>query len=107
MRNDGVPIVGFTWYSITDQMDWDTTLRENNGNVNALGLFDLHRNIRPVGKAYQKLIAEWKDVLPTRSICLRVPLDMPDPADDLQAREQQQQIREMDSRSSTDPAVDQ
>jgi hypothetical protein len=24
VRNDGVPIVGFTWYSLTDQMDWDT-----------------------------------------------------------------------------------
>ena len=31
VRNDGVPIVGFTWYSLTDQVDWDTALRENNG----------------------------------------------------------------------------
>ena len=28
VRNDGVPIVGFTWYSLTDQIDWDTALRE-------------------------------------------------------------------------------
>ena len=28
VRNDGVPIVGFTWYSLTDQVDWDTALRE-------------------------------------------------------------------------------
>ena len=23
VRNSGVPIVGFTWYSLTDQVDWD------------------------------------------------------------------------------------
>ncbi len=23
VRNEGVPIVGFTWYSLTDQTDWD------------------------------------------------------------------------------------
>jgi len=30
----GVPILGFTWYSLTDQVDWDTALRENAGRVN-------------------------------------------------------------------------
>src|SRR5204863_8416296 len=52
VRNSGVPIVGFTWHSITDQMDWDTALREAKGQVNPLGLFDLNRKMRPVGKAY-------------------------------------------------------
>jgi beta-glucosidase/6-phospho-beta-glucosidase/beta-galactosidase len=41
VRNDGVPIVGFTWYSLTDQVDWDSALRERNNNVNPLGLYDL------------------------------------------------------------------
>ena len=50
LSQDGVPIVGFTWYSLTDQVDWDTGLRENNGRVNALGLCDLDRHIRPVGR---------------------------------------------------------
>ena len=59
VRNDGVPTVGFTWYSLTDQVDWDTALREDNGRVNALGLFDLDRRIRPVGRAYRQLIADW------------------------------------------------
>ena len=63
LRRDGVPIVGFTWYSLTDQMDWDTALREPNMNVNPVGLFDLDRKIRPVGKAYQKLIKDWYPVL--------------------------------------------
>jgi beta-glucosidase/6-phospho-beta-glucosidase/beta-galactosidase len=78
LRNDGIPIVGFTWYSLTDQMDWDTALRENNGHVNPLGLYDLDRKIRRVGKAYKDLIREWREVLPTQSVCLIVPLKLPD-----------------------------
>ena len=74
VRNKGVPIIGFTWYSLTDQVDWDTALREDNGRVNPLGLFDLDRNIRAVGRAYQALIAAWREVLPTQSVCLRVPV---------------------------------
>ena len=64
LRNVGIPTVGFTWYSLTDQVDWDTALREQNGNVNPLGLFDLDRKIRNVGKAYKQLIADWRNVLP-------------------------------------------
>jgi beta-glucosidase len=78
LRNDGIPIVGFTWYSLTDQVDWDVALRENKGTVNPLGLFDLQRQIRPVGRAYQELIADWGTVLPTQSVCLVVPLRPPD-----------------------------
>lgn len=81
VKNDGLPIVGFTWYSLTDQVDWDTALREDNNNVNPLGLFDLNRNIRPVGEAYKQLIKDWRDVLPTESVCLNVPIVMPDEDD--------------------------
>ncbi|WP_225984425.1 family 1 glycosylhydrolase [Noviherbaspirillum aerium] len=88
VRNDGVPIVGFTWYSLTDQVDWDTALRENNGHPNALGLYDLDRNIRPVGVAYAKLIHDWRQVLPTQSVCLQVPVVMPSEADQEWARRQ-------------------
>jgi beta-glucosidase len=78
VRNDGIPIVGFTWYSLTDQVDWDTALREKNLRLNPLGLYDLNRELRPVGKAFQKLIADWRAVLPTQSVCLRVPIMPPD-----------------------------
>jgi beta-glucosidase/6-phospho-beta-glucosidase/beta-galactosidase len=74
VRNDGVPIVGFTWYSLTDQVDWDSALRVKAGNVNPLGLFDLDRKIRKVGEEYRNLIAAWRDVLPTQSVCLTVPV---------------------------------
>jgi beta-glucosidase/6-phospho-beta-glucosidase/beta-galactosidase len=76
VRNNGVPIIGFTWYSLTDQVDWDTCLRENNGRVNALGLVDLNRNVRPVGEAYRYLIHNWTEVLPTQSVCLQVPVEL-------------------------------
>jgi beta-glucosidase len=73
VRNDGFPILGFTWYSLTDQVDWDMTLREIRGVVNPRGLYDLDRNIRPVGRAYRDLICEWRDVLPMQSIVLSLP----------------------------------
>ncbi len=70
LKQDGVPIVGFTWYSLLDQVDWDTALREDNGHVNSLGLYDLDRKIRPVGEAYREIIGQWRDILPTESLCL-------------------------------------
>jgi len=74
VRNSGMPIVGFTWYSLTDQVDWDVALREDRGRVNPLGLYDLDRKPRPVGKAYKQLIKDWREVLPAQSVCLTVPL---------------------------------
>lgn len=87
VRNDGMPIVGFTWYSLTDQVDWDTALREPNGNVNPLGLFDLDRKIRPVGEAYRQLIDEWRTVLPTQSVVLSLPVPPPASVQDREARD--------------------
>jgi len=73
-----VPIVGFTWYSLTDQMDWDTALREKNHHVSTNGLYNLNREIRAVGKAYKQLIQDWGDVLSTQSVCLSVPIVFPE-----------------------------
>lgn len=56
MRADGIPVLGFTWYSLIDQIDWDTALREPNLNVNPLGLYDINRQMRPVGRAYRAMI---------------------------------------------------
>ena len=43
-------IVGFTWYSLTDQIDWDIALRELRGKVNPRGLYDLDRTSARSGK---------------------------------------------------------
>lgn len=71
LKEDGVPIIGFTWYSLIDQVDWDTALREDNGNINPLGLYDIDRKIRPVGKAYRELVKEWREILPGESFCIQ------------------------------------
>jgi beta-glucosidase/6-phospho-beta-glucosidase/beta-galactosidase len=59
MRRDGVPVLGFTWYSLTDQVDWDTQLSEKHGRVNECGLYDMERRPRAVAHEYQKLIREF------------------------------------------------
>jgi beta-glucosidase/6-phospho-beta-glucosidase/beta-galactosidase len=66
LRNEGVPIVGYTWYSLTDQVEWDSSLTKNNRKVDSFGLCDLDRNLRDVGKSYRKLIEDWQ-VFVTRS----------------------------------------
>jgi beta-glucosidase/6-phospho-beta-glucosidase/beta-galactosidase len=63
LKRAGVAVTGFTWYSLTDQVDWNIELREQRGVVNPRGLFDLERRIRPVGEAYAKLIADWNGTL--------------------------------------------
>jgi len=59
--------------------------------VNPLGLFDLDRKIRNVGRAYKQLIADWRNVLPASSVCLVVPIkkvtDKPGEEDDAAGRE--------------------
>jgi len=90
VRNDGVPTVGFTWYSLTDQMDWDTALREDNGHVHPVGLYDLNREIRAVGRSYKQLIADWSAVLPTQSICLTVPVVRPSDYHEASSQRQRQ-----------------
>ena len=77
LHDTGVPMLGFTWYSLVDQIDWDVALRERNNRVNPVGLFDLDRKIRPVGEAYRTLIDKWDDFLPAQSICLKIPLVLP------------------------------
>ena len=94
VRNDGIPILGFTWYSLIDQVDWDTALRENNGTVNPLGLYDLDRNIRPVGRAYKQIISDWRDVLPTQSVCLVAPIVTPSEHSDDWAVAQSSELRD-------------
>jgi beta-glucosidase len=70
LRQDGVPIVGFTWYSLTDQMDWDTALREDAKRINTVGLYDINRKVRRVGQNYKRLIADWREMLPSGSNAL-------------------------------------
>jgi beta-glucosidase/6-phospho-beta-glucosidase/beta-galactosidase len=109
VRNDGVPILGFTWYSLTDQTDWDVALRERRGVVNPVGLYDLNRNIRPVGRAFRQLIEDWRQVLPTQSACLIVPVVRPQEYHDAWAvrrREEAQRMRQSRANAMNEQSSD-
>jgi beta-glucosidase/6-phospho-beta-glucosidase/beta-galactosidase len=56
LREDGVPIIGFTWYGLVDMKDWDSALTKMRGHVNKVGLFTLHRRERSVAREYRKLV---------------------------------------------------
>ena len=62
MRADGVPVLGFTWYSLIDQIDWDSALGKKRGKVNECGLYDLKRKPRPVAAAYRQLLEEFGQI---------------------------------------------
>jgi len=62
MRKDGVPVLGFTWYSLTDQVDWHIGLSQKKGVINECGLFDLNRNPRVVAEAYRMLLQEFGQI---------------------------------------------
>lgn len=56
LREDGVPIVGFTWFGLVDMKDWDTALTKMRGTVNPVGLYTLQRKQRKVAREYRKLV---------------------------------------------------
>ena len=59
LRAEGVPVLGFTWYSLIDQVDWDSALTLDRGVVNPIGLYDLKRQPHPVVEAYKEMIRQF------------------------------------------------
>lgn len=72
--------------------------------MNPLGLYDLDRNIRPVGAAYKQLIADWDQVLPAQSIVLQVPVVMPKESNESWAQAQKQDAKAASADKSTPEA---
>ena len=66
----------------------------------------LDRNIRPVGKAYKQLIADWAMVLPTQSVCMVVPLVRPSEYNDPWARRRRDEAAAMRRAQSATRAQD-
>jgi beta-glucosidase/6-phospho-beta-glucosidase/beta-galactosidase len=62
LRQHGVPMIGYTWYSLTDQIDWDIALREIRGTVNANGLFTLDRKPRDGADVFADLARTYADM---------------------------------------------
>jgi len=59
LRKSGVPVRGFTWYSLTDQIDWQHALRVERNDLHPVGLYDLHRRPRPVARRYREIVTNW------------------------------------------------
>ena len=86
VRNNGVPLVGFTWFPLIDQVDWTELGRPpalgDQRQVHPVGLYGLDRRRRPVGDAYRELIRDWRRVLPAQSVCLQMPIILPSEFDE-------------------------
>ncbi|HZO87518.1 MAG TPA: family 1 glycosylhydrolase [Chthonomonadaceae bacterium] len=59
LRQQGVPVLGFTWYSLLDQVDWDSGLALDRGVINSVGLYNLQRRPHPVAEAYKELLRQF------------------------------------------------
>lgn len=59
LRHEGIPVLGYTWYSLTDQIDWSIQLREIRGKVDPVGLYTLDRKPRDVAGAFQALCTHY------------------------------------------------
>lgn len=53
------PVLGYTWYSLTDQIDWNIQLRRIKGHVDPVGLYKLDRTPRDVASAFRDLCTRY------------------------------------------------
>lgn len=82
LRQENYPVIGFTWYSLTDQEDWDIDLREQRHHVMANGLYDMERRIRRAGVEYRRIVERWSGALADRDhpACTPAWICAPEPA---------------------------
>ena len=62
LREDGVPIIGFTWFGLLDMKDWDSALTKMRGTINTVGLYTLARKQRRVAREYRRLVEEYSQL---------------------------------------------
>ncbi len=43
LREEGIPMLGFVWWPLLDQLDWDGAMTHRIGKIHEVGLFNLHR----------------------------------------------------------------
>ncbi len=60
LRNEGLPVIGYTWYSLQNQIDWDIQLREIRGNEVGNGMFRLDRSPNPVAAEFAELCRRYR-----------------------------------------------
>ena len=60
MRADGVPVLGFTWYSLTDQVDWDIALAQK--MATSMLVADMIWSASHDTAAYRQLLEEFGQI---------------------------------------------
>lgn len=60
LNQDGIPIVGFTWYGLVDLVGWNKLLCNGDTEVVPAGLYALDRTRRKVGDRYHEFIGSWR-----------------------------------------------
>ena len=63
MRASGIPVMGFTWHSLTDHSEPGAAAGGDGPRLAAVGLYDRERQIRPVGTRYRQVVRQWRGVL--------------------------------------------
>ena len=63
-KEDGVPILGFTWYSLIDQVDWAALRRQRQRQP--LGLSTSTGKSAP-SAGIQRLVQQWREFFPPRA----------------------------------------
>ena len=66
LRSEGIPLVGYFWWPLIDQVDWDGALTHRVGKIHDVGIYNLHRQAdgtlarqpTPITKLYGAAIAE-------------------------------------------------
>lgn len=61
LREEGLPVIGYTWFSLQNQVDWDIQLREIRGKEVGNGLYRLDRTPNPVAGAFSDLCSRYSD----------------------------------------------
>ena len=59
LRRSGIPVTGFTWHALVDRTAWRGNLAASGDGVHSIGLLDLQRRVRGVGKAFATLAEQW------------------------------------------------
>ena len=72
LRNSGIPVRGFTWYSLTDQIDWQHALRVERNDLHPVGLYDLQRRPRPVAHRYREIVTNWGSALAVPGVAVEL-----------------------------------
>lgn len=60
LRTAELPVMGFSWYPLTDRIDWRPSLDAAAREPQPVGLYDIRRRIRPVGERYHAIAREWR-----------------------------------------------